>query len=415
MQAEIITIGDEILIGHTIDTNSAWIGQRLNELGVEVVQIRSISDSRSDIMEALNHLHPHTRLVLITGGLGPTKDDLTKKTLADYFQKPLVFNEAVFENIENIFRQIGRNLSQLNRDQALVPEGCEVLMNQMGTAPGMRIKQGDIFFISMPGVPYEMKYIMSNHVLPWIKQELITSNILHKTLLTQGIPESELAQIIQDLEEALPPEIKLAYLPSPGIVKLRLTARGQDRQLLEGLLIKEAQKFKQRLGSAIFSEDSGTLQEVIGEMLVAQKAYVGTAESCTGGYISSMITQIPGSSRYYKGSVIAYDNQVKTGLLKVSDSTLTNHGAVSEPVVTQMAEGLRDLLGVDYAIATSGIAGPDGGTEEKPVGTVWIAIASPGGTVSKKFQFGSNRERNIKRSTLMALDMLRKALMNNSA
>jgi nicotinamide-nucleotide amidase len=410
MQAEIITIGDEILIGHTIDTNSAWIGQRLNELGVEVIQIRSISDSRSDIIQALNHLHPHTRLVLITGGLGPTKDDLTKKTLADYFRKPLIFDPSVFENIEAIFKQIGRNLSQLNRDQALVPEGCEVLMNKMGTAPGMRFQKDEKYFISMPGVPYEMKYLMNTHVLPWIKNELVTSNILHKTLLTQGVPESELAQMIADLEDALPPEIKLAYLPSPGIVKLRLTGRGQNRQLLETLLIEQAAIFRKRLGSVVFGEDSGTLQEVIGEMLVAKNASVGTAESCTGGYLASMLTQIPGSSKYFKGSVVAYDNQVKKNLLGVTEEDLTNFGAVSETVVRQMAVGLQSALGVDYAIATSGVAGPDGGTAAKPVGTVWIALATPETVFAKSFKFGNNRERNIKKSALMGLDMLRKNL-----
>jgi nicotinamide-nucleotide amidase len=311
MQAEIITIGDEILIGHTIDTNSAWLGQKLNELGVEVVQIRSISDNREDIVQALNHLHPLTRLVLMTGGLGPTKDDLTKKTLADYFQSPLVFNQEVFAHIEALFQQLGRNISQLNREQAMVPEAAEPLFNAMGTAPGMRFKKGEVYIISMPGVPYEMKHIMSTHVLPWIEQELITSNILHKTILTQGVPESELAARIEGFEDQLPPEIKLAYLPSPGIVKLRLTARGQDRAALEALLQLEAEKLKIAAGSAVFAEDSGTLQEVIGQLLIEKGATLGTAESCTGGYIASLITQIPGSSNYFKGSVVAYANVVK--------------------------------------------------------------------------------------------------------
>jgi nicotinamide-nucleotide amidase len=410
MQAEIITIGDEILIGHTIDTNSAWMGQHLNELGVEVVQIRSISDSRADIMEALNHLHPLTRLVLMTGGLGPTKDDLTKKTLADYFQSKLVFNESVFAHIEELFRQLGRNISHLNRDQALMPDVAEPLFNQMGTAPGMRFKKGDVWIISMPGVPYEMKHIMTTHVLPWITKELVTSNILHKTILTQGVPESELAVRIADFENQLPPEIKLAYLPSPGIVKLRLTARGQDRGALEELLAREAEKLRKAAGGAVFAEDTGTLQEVIGRLLVSKGATMGTAESCTGGYIASLITQIPGSSNFFKGSVVAYANEVKEATLGVKMADIQAYGAVSEQVVCSMAAGARKVLGVDYALATSGIAGPDGGTPEKPVGTVWIALATPYGTSAKCYTFGANRERNIKKSALMALDTLRKAL-----
>lgn len=411
MQSEIITIGDEILIGHTIDTNSAWMGQRLNELGVEVVQIRSISDKREAIIDALNQVDPQTKLVLITGGLGPTKDDLTKHTLSEYFQTELVFDETVFENIQDIFRQIGRNISHLNRDQALVPAAADVLSNKMGTAAGMRFKKNDTYFISMPGVPYEMKHIMTTHVLPWIEKDLITANIFHKTILTQGIPESELAVRIADFEDALPPEIKLAYLPSPGIVKLRLTARGQAAELLQQVLERHVKELTALLGDAVFGEDAKSLQEVVGGLLLAQNATVATAESCTGGFIASQITLVPGCSRYFLGSVVAYDNRIKTQLLNVPHETLAQHGAVSEPVVRAMAEGVRALYGVDYAIATSGIAGPDGGTATKPVGTTWIAVATPAGVFAQQFSFGANRERNIKRAALMALDLLRKQLL----
>lgn len=410
MQAEIITIGDEILIGQTVDTNSAWMGQHLNEVGVEVHRIVSVRDTEEAIVEALNNLHASTRLVLITGGLGPTKDDLTKHTLTRYFGGELVFNEAIFAHIQALFRQIGRDISHLNRDQAYLPDNCELLRNDVGTASGMKFSRDGQFFISMPGVPYEMKFLMRTHILPWISNSLMDQDIVHRTFLTQGIPESVLAHQIADWEAALPAPLKLAYLPSPGIVKLRLSARGKKEALLP-LLDDQEQQLRNLLGNSIYGTGASSLQEVVGQMLVEKRLTVGTAESCTGGYIAHLMTSVAGSSRYFKGSIVSYDNAIKVGQLGVSSHDLTVHGAVSEAVVTQMAEGGRLALQTDYCIAVSGIAGPDGGSEEKPVGTVWIAVASADKTVAVKHRFGQHRERNIKRSALMALDMLRHDLM----
>lgn len=410
MQAEIITIGDEILIGQTVDTNSAWMGQHLNEVGVEVHRISSVRDTEEAIVEALKNVHTSTRLVLITGGLGPTKDDLTKHTLTRYFGGELVFNEVIFAHIQDLFRQIGRDISHLNRDQAYLPSNCEVLRNDVGTASGMKFERDGKFYISMPGVPYEMKFLMRTHILPWISESLMDQDIVHRTFLTQGIPESVLAHQIADWEAALPTPLKLAYLPSPGIVKLRLTARG-NKETLQPLLDEQEQQLRSLLGNSIYGTGASSLQEVVGQMLLEKHLTLGTAESCTGGYIAHLITSVAGSSRYFKGSIVSYDNSIKLSQLGVANSVLEAEGAVSEAVVRQMAEGGRTALQTDYCIAVSGIAGPDGGSDEKPVGTVWIAIAGAARTVAIKHRFGQHRERNIKRSGLMALDMLRHELM----
>lgn len=411
MQAEIITIGDEILIGQIVDSNSAWMAQQLNSSGIEVARITSIGDTNSAINQALNGLLPETKLVLITGGLGPTNDDITKKTLADYFGMELVFQPEIFEHITQLFTAMGRVPSALNKNQALIPLGCKVLHNQVGTAPGMLFEQGGRYFVSMPGVPYEMKYIMQNHVLPLVASKLVGHHIIHRTLLTVGIPESELAVQIADIESNLPSFIKLAYLPRPGMVRLRLSARGRNRAKLKAGLDKAAAALKENLGRAFYGEDTDNLSEVIGKLLVQRNETLATAESCTGGYLAHLITAVPGSSRYYLGSILAYANRAKTDLLDVKNEDLALQGAVSEAVVVQMAEGAKAALHTTWALATSGIAGPDGGTPEKPVGTVWIAIAGPNGTAAQKFQFGRNRERNIIKSANAALDMLRNKLI----
>lgn len=411
MQAEIITIGDEILIGQIVDSNSAWMGQQLNLIGVDVARITSISDKKEAIVGAMDGLLPDTTLVLITGGLGPTKDDITKHTLADYFGMKLVYREDVYAHIEKLFESLGRKPNGLNRAQAEVPEGCRVLFNDTGTAPGMLFIQNGRYICSMPGVPYEMKFIMEKRLLPIVEAELLRKHIVHKTILTVGVPESELSESLNDFEAELPPFIKMAYLPRPGMVRLRLTAKGDDENVLRDAISAQAEKLKSILGAVVYGQEVDRLEQIIGEMLVARAETISTAESCTGGYIAHLLTSVAGSSRYFLGSIVAYDNAVKIAQLGVRENSVLSVGAVSEDVIRQMAEGVRTRLKTTWALATSGIAGPDGGTPEKPVGTVWIALAGPSGTVAKKYQFGNDRDRNIKKSAFAALDMLRGALM----
>ena len=411
MEAEIITIGDEILIGQITDTNSAWIAQQLNLIGIHVDRITSISDTEKAIIQAIKQVQPTTKLVLITGGLGPTKDDITKLTLANLFGMKLVFNENIYSHIEDIFRSLGRTPVERNREQAFVPDGCRILFNDVGTAPGMLFVQNERYFISMPGVPYEMKFLMNKWVLPIAEKELLRQTILHETILTVGIPESELAEKLQTFEEELPDNIKLAYLPRPGLVRLRLTAKGESLEQLEKAMTEEAEKIKSLLGSSAFGTGTDSLESIIGELLKSRNQTIATAESCTGGYIAHLITTIPGSSAYFKGSIVAYANEVKQMQLDVEEGLIKKHGAVSKEVVEQMAIGARKQLKTDWAIATSGIAGPDGGTDEKPVGTVWISISGPKITKSRKFQLGKDRGRNIKKSAFLALDLLRNLLL----
>jgi nicotinamide-nucleotide amidase len=411
MKAEIITIGDEILIGQIIDSNSAWIGEQLNLAGMDVVRITSISDTPQAIKLALDAVFEDTILVLITGGLGPTKDDLTKHTLSEYFNMPLVYKQEIFDHITRLFATMGRVPNELNRGQAWVPDDCFVLENNVGTAPGMLFLRNGKYYVSMPGVPYEMKYLMTTHVLPMVESKLLHQVIIHKTLLTVGLPESELAELISEAEDQLPPFIKLAYLPKPGRVRLRLSARGDNRQLLEEALAFQVQKIKNVLGTVVFGEDDEALEKVVGEILKLRGETLCTAESCTGGYIAHLITSIAGCSTYFMGSVVSYANQAKVDFLDVNAENIKTDGAVSELVVRQMAENARKKFGTTWALATSGIAGPDGGTPEKPVGTVWIALAGENGTEARKFAFGKDRLRNIQKSATAALEMLRAALI----
>ena len=411
MQAEIITIGDEILIGQIVDSNSAWMGQQLNLIGIDVTRITSISDKKEAIIGALDGLLPDTTLVLITGGLGPTKDDITKHTLADHFGMKLVYREDVYAHIEKLFESLGRKPNGLNRAQAEVPDGCRVLFNDTGTAPGMLFVEKGRYICSMPGVPYEMKFIMEKRLLPIVEAELLRKHIVHKTILTVGVPESELSESLNDFEAELPAFIKMAYLPRPGMVRLRLSAKGDDENVLRDAISGQAEKLKSILGAVVYGQEVDRLEQIIGELLVSRGETISTAESCTGGYIAHLLTSIAGSSRYFMGGIVAYDNAVKAAQLGVSENSLLSVGAVSEDVIRQMAEGARARLKSTWALATSGIAGPDGGTPEKPVGTVWIALAGPKGTIARKFQFGNDRERNIKKSAFAALDMLRMALI----
>lgn len=410
MKAELITIGDEILIGQIIDTNSAWMAEELNLIGVDVVQISSIPDNAVRIKQALNEALLRADIVLITGGLGPTKDDITKITLAEYFDDELIQHKDVEEHIEQLFARFGKEITALNRQQAMLPSKCVPLKNQQGTAPGMWFERDGKMVVSMPGVPYEMKGLMKDEVL----QRIISSSdlpvIVHRTVLTTGIGESWLSDRIEGWETNLPRHIKLAYLPSPGRVRLRLTASGLNRTELMNSIDSAVLELQNLIGHLIYGHDLESLEEVVGQLLLKKNASVSTAESCTGGMLAGAIASVAGASAYFMGSIISYDNQVKMDQLGVKAETLEEVGAVSEEVVVQMAEGVRKKLKTDYSLATSGIAGPTGGSVEKPVGTVWIAVSGPTGTKAKKFLFGDIRERNIQRSVIAALNMLRNEL-----
>ncbi len=412
MKAEIITIGDELLIGQTIDTNSAWIGEELSKAGFDVTRITSIHDSREDILGTLSSVAGKSDVVLITGGLGPTSDDITKKTLCEFFDTQLVTNSEVFKMIEKMMSHRNLKMNENNRRQAEVPESCRILTNATGTAPGMWFEKDGTIFISMPGVPYEMKYIMTEHVLPALKIRFRSQSIIHKNIMTYGTFEAKLAEILTDFEKGLPVHIKLAYLPASGVIKLRLTASGPDRKLLSAAINDQVKKLYDTIPEYIYGEDEESLEMVIGRLLKEKTGTVCTAESCTGGEIAHMITSIRGSSAYYKGSVVAYANSIKTQLLKVDEVIIEKDGAVSEKVVVQMAIGARDLFKTDYSVAISGIAGPDGGSETKPVGTVWIAVASEKGVTTENRVFGNDRLINIRRFSLAAFNLLRKHIIS---
>ena len=405
MKAEIITIGDEILIGQIVDTNSAWLGTVLNEEGIEVTRINSISDTPEAIVEAIEGLYAETRLVIVTGGLGPTKDDLTKQTLAKYFDSEMVFREDVWEHIVQLFKGFGREPVERNKQQALVPEACEVLFNHKGTAPGMLFRKGDVRIVSFPGVPYEMKALVSNELLPLLRAE-IDYQILHKTLFVVGVPESVLADKIEPFEDEFPGSIKLAYLPRPGMVRLRLTSRGKRSDNLDADIDAATAVLRKALGGDLMDGSSKPIEHYVGKLLKEKGLTVGTAESCTGGGIGAALVSVSGSSTYFQGSVVAYSYDIKETLLGVDHHTIVSKGAVSEEVVRQMSEGARKKLGVDFAVAVSGIAGPGGGTPDKPVGTSWISIAGPKRTIAEKFVFGKVRERNIQKTIFAALNLL---------
>ncbi|MFN5355304.1 MAG: competence/damage-inducible protein A [Bacteroidota bacterium] len=410
MQAELITIGDELLIGQVVDTNSAWMGRALNLAGIQVAQITSVSDRQEQILEALRLASGRAELVLITGGLGPTKDDITKKTLSDYFGVPLVFSDEAYKNVEAFFQQRGRTVSPINRLLSEVLEGCQVLENKKGTAPGMWMEHEGVVYVSMPGVPYEMQYLMEAEVIPRLRQRFQTPYILHRTFLTHGIGESVLSEQISEFEDNLPEGVRLAYLPSPGTVKLRLSATGEKARVREVMAELEADLLV-RLGHYHFGFDDETITGVLGELLLKKGWTMATAESCTGGNISRMITSVPGASAWYMGSTVTYSYASKTDILNVPADMIQEQGAVSEAVVRSMAEQVCLKMGTQCAVATSGIAGPGGGTPEKPVGTVWIAAAVPGLVVAKRFQFGDNRLITIQMASETALHLLRKAIL----
>jgi nicotinamide-nucleotide amidase len=412
MKAAIITIGDELLIGQTVDTNSAWLGAELSKSGFDVYRITSVHDRREDILYALNEAAGKTDVVLITGGLGPTSDDITKPTLCEFFNTHLVLNNEVLMMIEEMMKHRNFPMNEKNRQQAEVPESCKVLKNSAGTAPGMWFEKDGTIYISMPGVPHEMKHLMTELVLPELNKRFTSQNIIHRNIMTYGTFESKLADILTGFESGLPENIKLAYLPASGIIKLRLTGTGEDQAVLSGIINDQVIKLYEIIPEFIYGEDEDSLEMVIGKLLLAKNKTVATAESCTGGEIAHMITSVSGSSAYYKGSVIAYSNLVKTQLLGVQDFIITRYGAVSENTAKEMAVGARSLLNTDFALATTGIAGPEGGTETKPVGTIWMAVASERGTIAEKRVFGNDRNTNIKRFSLAALNLLRKQIIN---
>ncbi|BDX39194.1 CinA-like protein [Tenuifilaceae bacterium CYCD] len=411
MNAEIITIGDEILIGQIVDTNSAWIAQQLNLLGVKITQITSISDTEEAIYSSVNQSINRCDIVIMTGGLGPTSDDITKPTLCKFFGGSLVLHEPSLEIIKSIFGKRGLQVTESNRKQAEVPSSCEVLLNHNGTAPGMLFRKDGKMLVSMPGVPFEMKGLMEGSVIPLLKQRPIDQTIIHKTVYTFGIPESFLSDKLQVFESKLPNYIKLAYLPSPSGIRLRLSGYSFDYSSLNSEIGKLVEYLRKEIPEYIFGYGETSLSAVVGQMLKSVDATVSTAESCTGGMIAHLITEIPGSSSYFKGSVVAYSNEVKTSVLNVDVNALNENGAVSQQVVEQMAVGVRELLKTDYSIAISGIAGPDGGTEFKPVGTVWIAVSSNRNLISKKYIFSNQRDINILRASNTALNLLRELML----
>ena len=410
MNSEIITIGDELLIGQIVNTNASFIAAELNLSGIRVNRITTIADSREDIISALQSVADTTDLVLITGGLGPTNDDITKKTLCEFFDSHLVMNEKALADITEMFRIRGWAVSEPNRKQAELPHNCRAIRNTEGTAPGMWFTKNNRHFISMPGVPFEMKKMLTAEILPELNKSGLLKPFIHKTVLTIGIGESALAERIKDWEDHLPSHIKLAYLPEPGIVKLRLSSYAADIANPLQAIDNEIAKLLKIIPGLVFGYNKDSIQAAIGRMLKERNVSLSTAESCTGGTIAEMITSVAGSSAYYKGSVVAYDNAVKTESLGVDENLISTHGAVSEEVVRAMAKGVKEKLHTDYAISTSGVAGPDGGSIEKPVGTTWIAVATPKHIIAEKFLLGNDRERNIRRASIFALNMLRKEM-----
>lgn len=406
MKVEIITIGDEILIGQIVDTNSAWMATELNKSGFEVEQITSVHDREDSILQALDLALQRADIVLFTGGIGPTKDDITKQTLCRYFDSELVFNEQVLAHIETLLRHRQRAINELTRTQAMVPEKATLIPNRVGTAPVTWFDKEGKVVVSMPGVPYEMKEVMSTEIIPRLKQRFNTPEIIHKTILVRGIPESALAIRIADWENNLPEYLRLAYLPNFNLVKLRLSAVTFRPAEVREVIGKKVKELENLLQEAILADEDLPAEYLIVKWLTEQKRSLSTAESCTGGTVAQRISSIPGSSVVFQGSVVAYSNEVKKNLLGVDPQLLEAHGAVSREVAEAMATGVRGKLQTDYSIATTGIAGPGGGTDEKPVGLVWIAIATDRGVMSKEYRFNLNRQLNIDRTTQTAMLLL---------
>lgn len=415
MKANIVTIGDEILIGQIVDTNSSFIAKALDKIGVQIHEMISISDDKKHILDTFSILQDKVDLVIITGGLGPTKDDITKKTFCEYFDDELVENKEVLNHvtqlIENYFK---RPITQLNKDQALIPSKCEVLFNNYGTAPGMWMQKGNTIFVSLPGVPFEMKNLIESEVIPRIVERFKRPYIVHKTILTYGVGESLLAEQIENWENGLPSFIKLAYLPSPGRVRLRLTAKGNDETLLKKTLDEETIKLSSLIGDTIVGfEEEETLEVILGRLLDEKNKTIATAESCTGGKIAQVITSVAGASNYFKGSIVSYSTQSKIEVLKVSSEIIKQYSVVSAEVAVEMAKQAKIIFQSDYAIAITGNAGPNKGDSDADVGTVFIALATPNSVIVEEFNFGQPREKVIDRAVNKALEMARKEILKN--
>ena len=415
MKAAIVTIGDEILIGQIVDTNSAFIAKSLDRIGVEIHEMISISDNKQHILDAFLKYQNKVDLVIITGGLGPTKDDITKKTFCDYFDDQLIVNEDVLNHVTQLIEGFyKREITQINKDQALVPSKCTVLHNQVGTAPGMWMKKENTVFISLPGVPFEMKYLVENEIIPKIVVEYKRPYIIHKTVLTYGIGESLLAETIENWENDLPDFIKLAYLPSPGRVRLRLSARGTDKEFLEKSIFENITSLSKILGDSIVGfDDDETLEIVVGRLLTQQNKTISTAESCTGGKIAQVLTSVSGASNYFKGSIVSYATETKISVLGLSEDLIEEHSVVSADVAREMAIKIKNLMKTDYAIATTGNAGPSKGDSDAEVGTVFIALATPNEVLIEEFNFGQPRDKVIDRAVVKSLEILRKEILKN--
>jgi nicotinamide-nucleotide amidase len=410
--ASIITIGDELLIGQVIDTNSAWIAQQLNRAGIAVSKRISVGDAADEIWNVLETENKNADIVLITGGLGPTSDDITKETLCKYFSGKMIIDQGALDNVNYLFNQVyHKPISEVIYKQAEVPDVCEVVQNKRGSAPGMIFQKDGTIFVSMPGVPYEMQGIMED-VISYLEKKFELPSIIHKTILTAGIGESSLAEIIKDFEEQLPKEISLAYLPTYGMVRLRLTTSGFDKIKTEKVISDQFDQLKKLVKNYIVTDEDETMQQVLGKILLKNKKTISTAESCTGGAIASIITSVSGSSSYFEGSIVSYSYNIKESLLNVKKETLEKYGAVSEETVREMLSGLLDKMKTDYGIAVSGIMGPGGGTEEKPVGTVWVAVGNKEKQVVQKLKQRFERIKNIEVTSVMALNMMRKFILD---
>ena len=414
VKAEILAIGDELLYGQIIDTNSHWISQELDKIGVRVVRRTTVGDNRADILKAFEDAESRADIILLTGGLGPTNDDLTKPLLAEYFDCPIELVPEALEAVRSFFEKRGRELTETNRLQAHLPTKCTYVENEVGTAPGMWFEENEKVWMSMPGVPHEMKKLMTDFVLPKLKALFTLPTIYHKVIKTVGIGESWLADVLKDWEKNLPEHIRLAYLPSLGQVKLRLTAFGENIHTLQQDIETQINEVKPLIDKYIFGYDKVTLEEAVGMLLINRQEKVALAESCSGGYIAHLLTSIAGSSAYFQGSMVPYHNRFKNELLKVDEDTLEKKGAVSEETVIQMSENIRHIFEADYGLASSGIAGPGGGWAEKPVGTVWIACASKNGTVTKKLQLTQDRMLNIQLTGVAVLNLLRLCILGKT-
>jgi nicotinamide-nucleotide amidase len=412
MRVELVSIGNELLLGQTVNTNSSWMARELIQYGIQTSRITSISDSRSDILNMLRETGERAEIVIITGGLGPTSDDITKPVLCEFFETDLILDQGILEHIKSLLAIRGVEINDLNIRQAEVPASAHILHNAMGTASGLWLEKNDTVYISLPGVPFEMKALITDMVIPKLREKFPFPEVYYKTVITQGSFEAYLAERLKTFEANLPPNMSFAYLPSPGIIRLRIGSAGDDAKKLERAVNSQVLKLQEIIPEYIVGFDDDTLELIIGSMLMIRNQSLSIAESCTGGAVSALITSVPGSSSYFKGGIVAYSNEIKRDQLAIDRSLIETYGAVSKLVVEDMAINTRLLFNTDYAVSVSGIAGPGGGSSDKPVGTTWIGVSCKNKTYSEIFRFGDNRERNIQRASVAALNMLRKLIIS---